>query len=88
MQIVADNEAELQEMQRNIEDQMAREKQAVEQRMKQKRDEIIGDKRKNLEDKINQMKGTLSDYQREMIMKQYQKELDALERAIAKERDN
>lgn len=67
---------------------MAREKQAVEQRMKQKRDEIIGDKRKNLEDKINQMKGTLSDYQREMIMKQYQKELDALERAIAKERDN
>ena len=85
---MADNEAELQEMQRNIEDQMAREKQAVEQRMKQKRDEIIGDKRKNLEDKINQMKGTLSDYQREMIMKQYQKELDALERAIAKERDN
>ena len=37
--------------------------------MKQKRDEIIGDKKRNLESKINEMKGTLSDYQREMIMK-------------------
>ena len=33
------------------------------------------------------MKGSLSDFQREMIMKQYQSELDALEKAIADERD-
>ena len=34
------------------------------------------------------MSGSLSQLQREQIMKQYQEELDALERAIAKERDN
>eukprot|EP00347_Sterkiella_histriomuscorum_P005935 403354701 len=88
LQIVAENEAELQDMQKKIEEQMNKEKDAVENRMKQKRDEVIGDKKRKLEEKINEMKGTLSDYQREMIMKQYQKELDALERAIAMERDN
>lgn len=67
---------------------MAREKEIVEQRMKQKRDEIIGDKKKKLEQRIEEMKGTLSEYQREQIMKQYQSELDALERAIALERES
>lgn len=88
LQIVADNEAEVQRLQKSIEEQMAKEKEMVESRMKAKRDEVIGGKKKALEDRIKEMSGSLSDYQKDMIMKQFMIELNNLEKAIAMERDS
>lgn len=48
---------------------MAREKVLVEQKMKQRYDEVMGEKKKNLEDRIKEMSGSLTEYQKEMIMK-------------------
>ena len=75
-------------MQKAIEDQMAREKELVEQKMKQKRDEVMGDKKKKLEERIAEMSGQLSQFQKDQIMKQFLLELSNLEKAIAIERDN
>ena len=49
-------------MQRSIEEQMAREKELVEQRMKAKRDEVMGERKKQLEERIKEMSGSLSEY--------------------------
>ena len=67
---------------------MAREKEVVEKRMKMKRDEIMGEKKRKLEERIQEMSGSLSQYQKDMIMKQFMMELNNLEKAIAMERDS
>lgn len=67
---------------------MAKEKEKVENRMKARRDQVMGEKKRNLEDRIKEMSGNLSEMQKDLIMKQFMKELDALEKAIAIERDS
>ena len=59
----------------------------MEKRMKQKRDEVMGEKKKNLDERMQQMTGQLSNIYREQIMKQYEEELSNLEKAIIEERD-
>ncbi len=56
--------------------------------MKQKRDEVIGERKRNLELRIKEMSGQISADQKDKIMKQFLRELDNLERAIAIERDS
>lgn len=53
-----------------------------------KRDEIMGEKKRKLEERIQEMSGSLSQYQKDMIMKQFMMELNNLEKAIAMERDS
>lgn len=60
----------------------------VENKIKQRRDEVLGEKRKALENRIQEMKGSLSEFQKDQIMKQYLIELNNLEKAIAMERDS
>lgn len=60
----------------------------VEQRMKVKRDEVMGQKKRALEDRIKEMSGQLSQFQKDQIMKQFMIELNNLEKAIAMERDS
>jgi hypothetical protein len=67
---------------------MAKEKELVEQKMKERYHEVMGQKKKVLEDRIKEMSGSLSEYQKEMIMKQFMIDLNNLEKAIAMERDN
>ena len=55
--------------------------------MKVKRDEIMGDKKKHLEERMREMSGQLSSIYREQIIKQYELELSNLEKAIIEERD-
>lgn len=88
LQIVAENEAQVQQMQKSIEEQMAQEREMVENKIKQRRDEVLGEKRKALENRIQEMKGSLSEFQKDQIMKQYLIELNNLEKAIAMERDS
>lgn len=75
-------------MQKSIEEQMAQEREMVENKIKQRRDEVLGEKRKALENRIQEMKGSLSEFQKDQIMKQYLIELNNLEKAIAMERDS
>jgi len=75
-------------MQKSIEEQMAQEREMVENKIKQRRDEVLGEKRKALENRIQDMKGSLSEFQKDQIMKQYLIELNNLEKAIAMERDS
>ena len=44
-------------MQKSIEDQLACEKEQMELRMKQKRDEVLGDRQKQLEARIKELSG-------------------------------
>jgi hypothetical protein len=67
---------------------MAKEKELVEQKMKERYHDVMGQKKKVLEDRIKEMSGSLSEYQKEMIMKQFMIDLNNLEKAIAMERDN
>lgn len=67
---------------------MAQEREMVENKIKQRRDEVLGEKRKALENRIQEMKGSLSEFQKDQIMKQYLIELNNLEKAIAMERDS
>lgn len=78
----------MQQMQKSIEEQMAQEREMVENKIKQRRDEVLGEKRKALENRIQEMKGSLSEFQKDQIMKQYLIELNNLEKAIAMERDS
>lgn len=55
LQIVADNDVEVQEMQQKIDEQMQLEKEAVEARMKHRREEVIEDKKRKLESRITEM---------------------------------
>ncbi len=75
-------------LQKQIEEQMAKEKEQVETRMKQKRDDVMGEKKKALENRIKEMSGSLNEFQKDQIMKQFLLELNNLEKAIALERDN
>lgn len=74
-------------MQKTIEEQLAREREMVDQRMQQRKDEVLGDRKRKLDERLKQMSALLSDHQREQIMKQYLLELSNLEKAIAAERD-
>ena len=67
---------------------MAQEREMVENKIKQRRDEVLGEKRRALETRIQEMKGSLSEFQKDQIMKQYLIELNNLEKAIAMERDS
>jgi|LauGreDrversion4_2_1035121.scaffolds.fasta_scaffold255793_2 hypothetical protein len=67
---------------------MAKEKEQVETKMKQKRDDVMGEKKKALENRIKEMSGSLNEFQKDQIMKQFLLELNNLEKAIALERDN
>ncbi len=75
-------------LQKQIEEQMAKEKEQVETKMKQKRDDVMGEKKKALENRIKEMSGSLNEFQKDQIMKQFLLELNNLEKAIALERDN
>ena len=55
--------------------------------MKSKRDEVIGERKRNLELRIKEMSGHITADQKEQIMRQFMRELDSLEKAIAIERD-
>ena len=57
LQIVAANDAEVEQMQRNINEQMEKEKEDMEKRMRKRRDEIMGDKKKNLDSRMKEMSG-------------------------------
>ena len=56
--------------------------------MKNKRDEVIGERKRNLELRIKEMSGHITADQKEQIMRQFMRELDSLEKAIAIERDS
>ena len=55
--------------------------------MKSKRDEVIGERKRNLELRIKEMSGHITADQKEQIMRQFMLELNNLEKAIAIERD-
>jgi hypothetical protein len=56
--------------------------------MKSKRDEVIGERKRNLELRIKEMSGHITADQKEQIMRQFMLELNNLEKAIAIERDS
>ncbi len=59
----------------------------VYQRMQQRKDEVLGDRKRKLDQRLKQMSALLSENQKEQIMRQYLLEMSNLEKAIAAERD-
>lgn len=74
-------------MQKHIEEQLAHERDLVDLRLQQRKDEVLGDRKRKLDERLKQMSALLSENQKEQIMKQYLLELSNLEKAIAAERD-
>lgn len=74
-------------MQRKIDEQLAKETEELDKRMKAKKDEILGDKKRAMEERMRAMRGNLTEFQQEQIMREYEEELSKLERAIRDERE-
>jgi len=73
-------------MQKKIDEQMEREGLEMDKNFKSKKEQLIHDKKKALEDRVKEM-GEMSDVYAAQIMKQYELELSQLEKAIRDERD-
>lgn len=66
--------------------EMAEEERKINAMLENKRDEVMNQKKKNLQDRINLAAGDLSQEQIKNLKKVYEKEFDMLERAIREEK--
>eukprot|EP00351_Strombidinopsis_sp_SopsisLIS2011_P002343 CAMPEP_0116872178 /NCGR_PEP_ID=MMETSP0463-20121206/2873_1 /TAXON_ID=181622 /ORGANISM="Strombidinopsis sp, Strain SopsisLIS2011" /LENGTH=75 /DNA_ID=CAMNT_0004512029 /DNA_START=7968 /DNA_END=8195 /DNA_ORIENTATION=- len=66
--------------------EMAEEERKINAMLENKRDEVMTQKKKNLQDRINLAAGDLSQEQIKNLKKVYEKEFDMLERAIREEK--
>lgn len=66
--------------------EMAEEERKISAMLENKRDEVMNQKKKNLQDRINLAAGDLSQEQIKNLKKVYEKEFDMLERAIREEK--
>jgi uncharacterized protein YbgA (DUF1722 family) len=62
LQLIASNQAEVNEMQRKIDEQLQKETDELDKRMRAKKDEILGEKKRSMEDRMRAMRGNLTEF--------------------------
>lgn len=86
IQLLAENEEELKTIKEELDSRMKKEEEVIEKRMGDRRDQILGLKRQNLEDRLKVVAGEMSDLQIKELRAQFEREFDQLEKTIAEEK--
>lgn len=85
IKIIADNDQQLEDLQKKLDDKMQAEEQKLTEQMNNRRDQVLALKRQNLEDRIK-MAGDMSQNQVVELRQQYEREFANVERAIREEK--
>lgn len=85
IKIIADNDQQLEDLQKKLDDKMQAEEQKLTEQMNSRRDQVLALKRQNLEDRIK-MAGDMSQNQVVELRQQYEREFANVERAIREEK--
>lgn len=86
IRIIADNEKQLEDLQKKLDEKMMDEEQKLNEQMNARRDQVLALKRQNLDDRIK-MSGDLSQNQIIELRQQYEREFANVETAIRDEKE-
>lgn len=85
MKIIAENDKQLDDLQRNLNEAMSKEEKKLDDQMNARRDQILTLKRANLEERLK-MAGDMTQDQIKELRGQYEREYANLEKAITEEK--
>lgn len=85
MKIIAENEKQLEDLQKNLNEAMLKEEKKLDDQMNARKDQILTLKRQNLEERMK-MAGEMTQEQIKELRQQFEREFNNLEKAITEEK--
>lgn len=86
LKIISENEDELNQLQKNLDEAMAKEEAVMNEQLEKRKAEILDLKKQNLDDRLRMAQGEMSDQQVTELRDQYDKEFENLDTAIKDEK--